>query len=139
MKKLLNIFLMVLCLGFGSEAWANGVAKEELDHYVRVQEALAADSLGEAKAAAATLAKKAQFTGLKQPAQKIARAASLETARQEFKRLSSVIVDGLKKDPRAGYNVYTCPMAKAEWVQSKTEVANPYFGKSMASCGTPLN
>jgi hypothetical protein len=32
--------------------------------------------------------------------------------------------------------VLTCPMAKADWVQTDANVRNPYFGKAMSSCGT---
>jgi hypothetical protein len=138
MTKILQLFVMITCLGFVNQAWAKGLLKEELDQYAKVQEALAADSLDEAKSAAATLVKKTKTAGLKQPAQKIAQASSLEAARKEFKRLSSLVVASLKKEPKAGYNAYTCPMARAEWMQMGTDVANPYFGKSMASCGMPV-
>jgi hypothetical protein len=33
------------------------------------------------------------------------------------------------------YEVY-CPMAKADWLQTSKEIANPYFGKEMLECGT---
>lgn len=29
----------------------------------------------------------------------------------------------------------SCPMAKANWVQSSKEVVNPYMGKEMLDCG----
>ena len=32
------------------------------------------------------------------------------------------------------YEVY-CPMAKASWLQTSKEVANPYLGKAMNTCG----
>jgi len=32
--------------------------------------------------------------------------------------------------------VVYCPMAKKPWLQPKGEIGNPYFGQSMATCGT---
>lgn len=37
---------------------------------------------------------------------------------------------------KAGYYVFTCPMAKAEWVQKTKDVQNPYMGKEMPGCGS---
>ena len=34
-----------------------------------------------------------------------------------------------------GYHVFYCPMAKKDWVQQTTKVANPYMGKDMLTCG----
>ncbi len=33
-------------------------------------------------------------------------------------------------------NEFHCPMANADWFQSGTAPANPYFGKAMKACGT---
>ncbi|MFN7970904.1 MAG: hypothetical protein U0166_00885 [Acidobacteriota bacterium] len=33
-------------------------------------------------------------------------------------------------------NEFHCPMANANWLQSGTAPANPYFGKAMRACGT---
>jgi hypothetical protein len=39
----------------------------------------------------------------------------------------------LARSPKA---VFTCPMAKADWLQTDPkQVSNPYMGKKMPTCG----
>lgn len=104
----------------------------QLDQYVAVSTALAQDDLGAAKAAAAQLS---QGTGsLAAPASSVAKAESLDAARNSFRTLSSE-AEKLAAG-QSGYHVFTCPMAGADWVQKSTTVQNPYMGKQMSSCGS---
>jgi len=32
--------------------------------------------------------------------------------------------------------IMTCPMARADWIQTTATVANPYYGSQMLRCGT---
>ena len=97
-----------------------------LTSYVKVHDALAADDLAAAKGAAGALKDNAD-------AQALAGAADLKTARAAFERLTA------KAEPLAkgqsGYHVFYCPMVKKDWVQASAQVANPYEGKSMLTCG----
>ncbi len=38
--------------------------------------------------------------------------------------------------PEASVHVAHCPMAKASWLQRSKDVANPYYGSEMLTCGT---
>lgn len=107
-----------------------------IPRYLKVASALAADDLPSARADAQVLATAA--TTLRRPdigaaAQVVAKADSLATAREAFKTLSTPVI-ALAKQAK-GYFILSCPMAKADWVQSTREVANPYFGKAMLTCG----
>jgi len=63
----------------------------------------------------------------------MAKSPSLEDSRTHFKAASQ---DAEKlAQGRQGYYVMTCPMEKADWVQSTKEVANPYLGQQMPTCG----
>ena len=122
------------CCGNGKEE----TCCQMLGAYVPVSDALAADDLDKAKDAAATLAKQADAAGLKniyQPALALIHANDIAAARTAFRALSKEVV------PLAGENkeyvVMTCPMAKADWVQADAKVRNPYYGKSMLTCGSP--
>lgn len=111
---------------------------ELLKAYVPISEALAADNLEAAKSAAATLAKQADNDGMKtiyQPALALVHANDLTAARNAFKQLSKEVAP--LADKAKGYTVMTCPMAKADWVQTDTKVHNPYYGKMMLTCGGP--
>lgn len=101
--------------------------------YVKIVDALAADDLGGAKAAAGALAEHAGMAGQKEMADQsggIAQAANISAAREQFKALS------LSIEPLAagvdGYTVMSCALAQADWVQTGGDVRNPYFGKSNA-------
>jgi len=36
---------------------------------------------------------------------------------------------------QSGYYVVHCPMLNKDWVQTSEKIANPYYGKEMATCG----
>ena len=66
---------------------------------------------------------------------------TLEAARDAFKPLSAAIIGLVKIVPpttEATPALYeaTCPMAKANWLQTTKDVANPYMGKAMLECGS---
>lgn len=69
-----------------------------------------------------------------------AEAKTLNAAREAFKPLSKAMVELAKLAPpsdevaKAIYQVH-CPMAKATWLQTSKEIANPYMGQSMPKCG----
>lgn len=113
--------------------------KTFLTHYEAIRAGLATDDLAAAKkaAAAATAAPSAPATDA---ARKIATAESLAAAREAFKPLSKEAVALAAGQP--GYFHVHCPMvpkAEGDWVQTSKRISNPYFGKSMATCGSIEN
>ena len=127
--------------------------------YLAVQEALAADSLSEAKAGAerliaaiatvsferlreAAAAWAEVSAGLGQHGRHVKMATDLEGARSGFEGLSQEVEVLLRRfgNPLdTPLNVAFCPMAVgsegASWVQRGTEIENSYFGASMRDCG----
>ena len=69
-------------------------------------------------------------------------ADDIETVRLGFGELSKSVVAMLDSAPEvaATYHVFECPMAKGyqRWVQPGAELANPYMGSSMLSCGSEI-
>lgn len=66
---------------------------------------------------------------------------TLKEARGAFKPLSAGVIGLVQIIPpttEAAPALYeaTCPMAKANWLQTTKDVANPYMGKAMLECGT---
>jgi hypothetical protein len=112
-----------------------------IDPYLKIQSALAADSVDNVRANAGDLATAA--TALGSPAFKIATAAAtltsageLDDARQKFGLLSDAIVtymDGLHLTLPDGVRVATCSTTQP-WLQAGDAIANPYTGPSMP-CG----
>jgi hypothetical protein len=115
-----------------------------VDPYLKIQLALADDSLDGVKANAGNIATAA--SGLGAPAMKIdttalqlASATELEDARVKFGALSEAIdtyATGLKLKMPEGVRVAFCPMAEKPWMQEGSAINNPYYGKSMQTCGS---
>ena len=63
----------------------------------------------------------------------VARAETLGFARDEFTKLSKVVVK--IATGQAGYYVMYCPVLDKDWVQTSKAVSNPYGGKEMITCG----
>ena len=115
-----------------------------VDPYLKIQLALADDSLDGVKANAGNVATAASALGA--PAMKIdttamqlASATALEDARVKFGALSEAIdtyATGLKLKMPEGVRVAFCPMAQKPWMQEGSAINNPYYGKSMQTCGS---
>lgn len=137
MKKLV-VLLMVFLMSSVSSFAAQDTAKptsEILNAYLKIQEALASDSMTGVSAAATEISKKAKDPSMKNPAGKLSRATSLADARKEFKTLSAVMDKWAKKEKLEGIDRVTCSMAGASWLQRQGEIKNPYYGAQMQSCG----
>jgi uncharacterized membrane-anchored protein len=112
---------------------------EILSSCVKVSAALAADDFAAAKSAAGMVADHAAmsdaYKAVAPKAKAVAQAKDIKAAREAFKSLSAA-VEPLATGEK-GYVVMHCPMADADWVQTSKDVKNPYFGKSMLTCGEP--
>jgi hypothetical protein len=152
--KTLKTFLLAAAFGLlaGPGAQAAdypalpGPVKSVYDHYLKIQAALAGDSLTGVAENADAITKAVQGDAKILPADvgaqaaALAKAKDLKTARAAFKPLSDALIKYLAdhKAKDAYVQVY-CPMAKANWLQADKNVANPYLGKSMPDCGEIQN
>ena len=119
------------------------MSRAVLDPYLKIQAALSDDTLDGVKANAGEVATAA--TALGAPAMKIdtaavqlASAVEIDDAREKFGRLSEAIdtyMTGLKLKAPEGVRVAYCPMVHKPWLQTASTIDNPYFGKSMLTCG----
>ncbi len=114
------------------------------DNYIKVQTALAQDSVEGLQPAAGAMAKaiegdsnRALPAKVAQQVDALAKAKDLETARAAFKPLSESLIRYLtdQKVPAGNYYEVYCPMAKASWLQRDQRILNPYLGKAMVHCG----
>lgn len=138
--------------------------KTVLTEYVKIQDALAKDSIEHvghhgmaiAKSAGAALetakkdAKKnagliETLTAVKKAADKISGSkVDLKAARQQFYPLSDGVIELVKNhlpaEAAKAYEVFYCPMAKGYWIQGDSDgVRNPYYGASMLKCGSSVD
>lgn len=133
------------------------IVSDLVDHYLGLQNALAADSLDSAKASTAELVTSSQKLldladspqGLEATAAALVsrgelfqKRDDLEAARIVFKQITGELEVLISRFGKAIdtplYEAY-CPMALndsgATWLQSDKTIANPYFGASMLGCG----
>jgi len=103
----------------------NADAEKFLVPYEQLLKALVEENLNAAKDAAHALPSGA--------GDKVQNAKVLKEARAAFGELSQTAEKMVAGQP--GYHVFYCPMAKKDWVQQTTTVANPYMGKDMLTCG----
>lgn len=142
MKRTLSIIISVVAAGLiTAPASAKEASKELaacLKAYHQVHEALAKDDLAAAKKSASELAEKAtpaKCVSTAKHAAELAKSTSLESAREHFKAISEECIK-MAEDVNGQY-VFTCPMAKADWLQTDSkQVSNPYMGKKMPTCGS---
>jgi membrane fusion protein, copper/silver efflux system len=128
--------------------------------YVRIEDALAHDDLPKAQEAFGSMHAilhmipideldstagsywKATDDRIMSALHPMASAKTLEATRAHFMEFSLIMTEAIEKlGISGGTRVYLfhCPMARenkgAEWLQNDSTLANPYFGKSMATCG----
>jgi hypothetical protein len=106
-------------------------------NYIDAASALADDNLEKAKTALKALAKESSGE-LQKLAEAAADTGDIAATRERFKALSAVAT---KMELPEGYAVALCPMYKggSKWVQKKDTLRNPYFGKTMLTCGSFVN
>jgi hypothetical protein len=120
------------------------MSRSVIDPYLKIQEALSDDKMDGVKANAGNVATAAAALGA--PAMKIDTAAvqlsnavEIEDAREKFGTLSDAIdtyMTGLKLKAPEGVKVAVCPMVHKPWLTASATIDNPYYGKSMLSCGS---
>lgn len=137
--------MKAICLALALTAASVGVSRlcavepapRLLPLYEKVSGALVADNLTDAHAAARTLAAvavAAHQAEVAAAAATVAKAKDLAATREAFKQLSKDAVQLARRE--RGWFIVNCPMADADWVQSTRQIANPYFGQAMPTCGT---
>ncbi|MDQ8198987.1 DUF3347 domain-containing protein [Pelagicoccus enzymogenes] len=118
--------------------------------YLSLQSSLAADDLnGAHESALAYISAFEKSTArlnveaLTQHAEAIAQANDIAAARASFKTLSSqatMLFDYLASSDSSPLYLVRCSMAfdgaGAEWLQNTQTISNPYYGSSMANCGS---
>lgn len=110
-------------------------------HYERIRAALAQDTTkgvaAEAKALAPVAAEVAGSSG-RSAAESLAQAKDLAAARNHFGSLSEALVPKFLEAGLPGVQGFVCSMNQKRLVQRGGTADNPYMGKAMATCGTPI-
>jgi hypothetical protein len=144
MKKVLCAFVFLLIAAAAPAVHASDAMKAIVGSYLEIQTALAADKTDGVKEAAGKIAE--QATRMGPDGQAILKAAKavenglpdIKEVRPAFGDLSDAVIarakaEGWKDlpDTKLAY----CPMARKSWLQKEATISNPYYGKSMLTCG----
>jgi len=144
MKSMFHRALLVVVVLAGSVALRAGdPLLTMLDPYFRIQSALSDDKTEGVKADAAAIAVAAKAMGesgapIAKAADTLAGAADLVAARTAFGQLSDAVIalsESTKSTGGDDVQAMYCPMVKKQWMQKGAKVSNPYYGKSMLTCG----
>ena len=150
MKKLIFTALFSLFSILNLSAQKSDASISKLyQNYLNIKTALATDNSDEASKAANTFIKSASMVDykvlsegnldvLRKNASKIADSRSIETQRESFNGLSQNMISMTKSFKLSDKSVFVqyCPMAEASWLSAEKEIKNPYYGKSMLTCGS---
>lgn len=69
--------------------------------------------------------------------QKLDTANSLESKRNAYAELIETLTIVVKKNNKAGANVFYCPMVKKKWISKGETIVNPY-DNDMRNCGEKI-
>jgi hypothetical protein len=123
------------------------MSRAVVEPYLKIDEALASDSLDGVKANAGDVATGASALGafavkIDTAALQLASADDIADARTKFGVLSEAIDTYMTTQhlaPPAGIRVAFCPMVKKPWLQKDGAIRNPYYGSQMLTCGSFKN
>lgn len=142
MRRVISTVAIVMALGWiVTTAGQENPALEAFNHYEQIRVALSNDTLAEAAKQAKALAPLAGAVAgdaARKAADHLGAAKTLEDARTHFGDLSVVLVPKFQAEGIPGAHAYMCPMKQKPWIQRGDMMSNPYFGKAMATCGSPL-
>jgi hypothetical protein len=140
MLKTLALFAVgfAFCASTGTQSTA---AAQAFEPYEGVRKALASDNLADAGPHAKQLVATVEPVGgaeAKKAADALAAATKIEDARKHFATLSAILVPKFQEANIPGAYAYMCSMENASWMQRGKAIENPYYGKSMLTCGSEI-
>lgn len=142
MRTVIGTATIVLALGWmATAAGQEKLALEAFGHYEQIRVALSNDTVAETAKHAKALALLAGAVAgpdAKKAADQLTAAKTLEDARIHFGDLSVALVPKFQAEGIQGAHAYMCPMKQKPWMQRGDTMSNPYYGKAMFTCGSPL-
>jgi len=122
------------------------LSRSIVDPYLKIDSALASDTVDGVTARAREIAAAAERLGsagdVAAAAGQLTSAADLADARVKFGALSEAIDAYMAREhlaAPAGIRVAFCPMVLKPWLQEDGPIRNPYYGRQMLTCGSFRN
>ena len=111
------------------------------EHYESIRAAFAQDTTKGVATDATALSRLARDIAGEdagRAAEALAKAKGLDETRVRFGVLSEALVPTFIEADLPGVHGFVCSMKQKPWAQRGSTPANPYYGKAMPSCGTPI-
>jgi len=150
MKKYIitAVFSILSTISVSAQAKKDAKISGLYQNYIAIKSALASDDANKASIAAMQFIKtsseisnktvsEAELNNLRKDAKIIAGSKNISAQRESFHKLSDNMI-GLSNEFKLSQNpvyVQYCPMADGSWLSDESKIVNPYYGKSMLSCG----
>lgn len=150
MKKYIitAVFSILSTISVAAQAKKDAKISGLYQNYIAIKSALASDDANKASIAATQFIKtsseisnktvsEAELNNLRKDAKVIAGSKNISAQRESFHKLSDNMI-GLSNEFKLSQNpvyVQYCPMADGSWLSDESKIVNPYYGKSMLSCG----
>jgi hypothetical protein len=142
-QNLIVVLSVLVLVAANAPVRAADLPSTLMDPYLRIHVSLADDKMDGVAASANALSQEAQKLGVKAKtvattAAKLATAKDIINARHDFGELSDAMMAYAKATGATfgpDVNVAVCPMVQKPWLQKGQKITNPYFGKSMLTCG----
>lgn len=150
MKKYIitAIFSLFSILSISAQSKKDAQISKLYQNYIAIKSALASDDADKTSKAASEFIRTASAIDykkvsegnlniLRKDATAISEARSITTQRETFMNLSDNMIALAKEYKLSESPVYVqyCPMADGSWLSDESKIANPYYGKSMLTCG----
>lgn len=151
MKKYIitAVFSLFAIISVSAQSKSDAQVSKLYQNYIAIKSALTSDDADKTSKAASEFIKTASTIDyklvsegnlniLRKDATAISEARNITSQRETFSNLSDNMV-GLAKEFKLSDKpifVQYCPMADASWLSNEKQIANPYYGSSMLTCGS---
>ncbi|KMQ67362.1 hypothetical protein ACM39_14420 [Chryseobacterium sp. FH2] len=150
MKKYIitAVFTLFSIISISAQSKKDAQVSKLYQNYIAIKSALASDDADKTSKAAAEFIKTASAIDyklvsegnlniLRKDATVISEARNIDAQRETFFNLSDNMIALTKEFTLSEKPIYIqyCPMADGSWLSDESKIINPYYGKSMLSCG----
>ncbi|WP_407402492.1 DUF3347 domain-containing protein [Chryseobacterium sp.] len=149
MKKYFLAFVLFASITANAQSKVNANFGKLYQNYISIKSSLVADDAKKTSMEATQFLK--TITAIKSTsisdkskkslelsAKSISAAKNIAEQRKSFYKLSDLMIEVANENSVSDKTIFVqfCPMAKGSWLSNEKQIANPYYGKSMLTCGS---
>lgn len=149
MKKYFLAFVLFASITANAQSKVNANFGKLYQNYISIKSSLVADDSKKTSIEATQFLKTIttlKSTSISDKSKKslewaakfISTSKNISEQRKLFYSLSDTMIEVAKENNMSNKTIFVqyCPMAKGSWLSNEKQIANPYYGKSMLTCGS---